>query len=486
MGVDLRTAGALALALSLVGCSDDSRDFAAPGAEFETRLIGAEPPPPSAIVTDRLEYERLDVTRQRLDDAAAGARVELDPALQGGLRPDPLVRLMHVTDVQVREERAQLFLFGALAEELPGASFVTPLEASARAPLLAANSAFTWLGMVLTINALHATAPIDAVVHTGDAVDVNLRSEHWRFVDVARRLDPPLLLAAGNHDLLGWGVWPRGEPALGTTLDSDVDLTTPEVAATWAANADLLVRSPGEYLTTLRGVVDELGPHAPTVAAFGSELFGYDVATVTSALYYSVELVAPEPGVRPGVQLVVLETTRDEGGSDPELEDPQLAWLAGVLAAPRTRESIVIVAGHHPLVVDDDDQLAGFLPVGDLDPLRDLLLAHPNVALYLCGHTHDPDVVTIPGPDGAPAIVQLNPGSLLVFPQSAALVELALDGPDLVIEAARFEPMIAPGSVLAGHLAESSAAAAGEDERPDPPFWERIEVRRPLPSFPAP
>lgn len=32
----------------------------------------------------------------------------------------------------------------------------------------------------------------------------------------------------------------------------------------------------------------------------------------------------------------------------------------------------------------------------------------------------------------------------------------------MVIDARRVGPMIAPGSLLAGHLAESSAAAAGE------------------------
>ncbi len=476
---------ALVVAVASVGCSESSRDDVVTPVEFQTRVLGPEPPPPSSIVTERLEYERLEEARRQHDAAAAGARVELDPALQGGLRPDPLVRIAHVSDVQVREERAQLYVFGELAETIPGASFVSPLEAAAREPLLAANSAFMWLGMALTINELDRSAPIDVVVHSGDASDVDLRSELWRFLDVARRLDPPLLLAAGNHDVLGWGVWPRGGPALGTTLDSDVELTTPEVAATWAANEDVLVRAPAEHLAAVRDIVAELGPHQPTVDAFGSELFGYDLATVPDALYYAVELVAPAAG-RPGVQLVVLETTRDQGGSDPEIDDPQLAWLAGLLAAPRTRESIVVVVGHHPLVVEEPEGLLELLPVGDLDPLRDLLLAHPNVAVYLTGHTHDPSVITIPGPDGRPALVQINPGALLVAPQTGDLVELSIDGSDRVIEARRFGAMIAPGSLLAGHLAESRAAAAVDATEATPPFWDHVLVRKPLPTFPAP
>ncbi len=480
----LRVSVVVALALAVVGCSEDDRDDVST-LEFETRLLGPEPPPPSAIVTDRLEYLPLEETRRRHDAVEAGARVALDPALTTGLRPAPLARVAHVADVQLREERAQLFLFGELAETLPGASLVSPLEASARPPLVAANSAFVWHGLVLTLNELHRTAPLDAVVHAGDAVDVNLRSELWRFLDVGRRLDAPLLLAAGNHDILAWGVWPRGEPALGTSLDSDVELTTPEVAATFAANDDALLGSQAEHLRAVRQVVDEHGPHAPTVAAFGAELFGYDVATVTSALYYVVELEAPAAG-RPGVQLVVLETTRDDGGSGPEIDDPQLAWLAGVLAAPRTRQSVVVVVGHHPLVRTDEQDVPALLPVEDLDPLRDLLLANPNVAVYLTAHTHEPEVLTIPAPGGGVGILQVNPGPLLLFPQTAALVELAVDGPDLVIEARRFGPMIAPGSVLAGHLAESSAAAAADAEA-EPPFWDRVEVRKPLPSFtPAP
>ena len=111
----LRRALGLTLALALVGCSDDVRDVALP-VEFETRMLGADAPPPGAIVTDRLEYERLPDARELHDDAAAGARAALDPALLAGLRPAPLVRLAHVSDVQLREERAQLFVFDELAE----------------------------------------------------------------------------------------------------------------------------------------------------------------------------------------------------------------------------------------------------------------------------------------------------------------------------------------------------------------------------------
>lgn len=475
---------ALALALALAGCSDDAHG-ATVVPPFQTEIKDPSPPPSGAVVTGTLQYERNEVVRDRLDLAALGGQVDLDPALVAGLGSATLVRIVQVSDAQLREERARLLSFGREVAELPGASLFTPAEQSTRPSLLAANSPFVWLGMVLTVNALHQRAPVDVTLHTGDAVDVNLRSELWRFLEVGDRLETPMLMVAGNHDVHGWGVWRRRQAAFGTSLDEDVEFERQEDAATFVANRDQLIMAPLEHQRELREVTSELGAHPPTLAAFGSRDLGYDLAPTPDALHYTVVLVPPVRGVRPGVQLIVLETNRDDGGGDAELDDAQLDWLRAVLDAPSTRENVVIVTGHHPIVRDDPGTLLGLIENSDLDRLREVLLSHPNVAAYLTGHTHVPEVDELLAADGSLALVQINPGALLLFPQTAALIELSLDGADLVIDARRFGTMIAPGSDLAARLAESAAAAEAERPRAEPPFWDTYRGRKPLPAFPA-
>ncbi|MCO5168550.1 MAG: metallophosphoesterase [Planctomycetes bacterium] len=474
----------IGLAAALVGCRDASR-AGVPFLEFETRIIEAEGPPEGAVVTRALEYEPLATSRARLDAAQAGARADVPPALVDALAPAPLLRLAHVADVHVREERARLFVFGEEAAELPGASLVSPLQAGSRPPRLAANTAFMWLGLVMTLNEVHRQAPLDVVIHSGDVADVNLRSELWRFLDVARRLDPPLLLAPGNHDVLAWGVWRRGRPALGASLDEDVEVDDDRVAATFALNQERLLQSAGEHLEAVREVVGEQGVHAPTFAAFGARDFGFDLAPVEGALYYAVDLVPPGPDGRPGVLLVALDTNRRGGGPDPEIDDAQLAWLDERLAEAAARGQVVVVVGHHPLVRTPRGLVDLVLPVDDLDDLRASLLARPEVALYLTGHTHEPEVHLLLGSGGAPALLQVNPGALIRPPQTAAIVELSVEGDDLVIDARRVGALIAEGSTLAGHLQESRAGAEEARVEGAPRPWDPVRVRKRLPGRPA-
>lgn len=473
----------LALVVALPACREAHRVKVLP--TLHTEIKDEEAPPPEAVVTERLVYERTEVTRERLDVAEDDARVELDPAFLGALRPHPLLRIVQVSDVQLREERARLKGADRELSELPGASLVTPVEETTRPPLLAANSAFMWLGLVLTVNELHARAPVDLTLHTGDATDVNLRTELVRFLEIADRLETPTLMVAGNHDVLGWGVWRRDQPVYGTVLDDDVDFESPAVEAVFLANRDELIQAPQEHRVALDEILARLGPHPPTLERFGTRDLGYDLGPTPEALYYTVELLPPARGVRPGVQLIVLETNRDDGGADAHVDAAQLAWLRGVLEAPATRENIVIVTGHHPLVGEDPNPLVNLFVVPELDPVRQLLLQHPNMVAYLTGHTHVPEIHELEAADGALGIVQINPGAILVRPQTAALLELSLEGADLVIDARRFGAMIAPGSKLAAHLAESRAAAAEAREPQHGPKWDVYRGVKRLPTFPV-
>jgi 3',5'-cyclic AMP phosphodiesterase CpdA len=82
-----------------------------------------------------------------------------------------------------------------------------------------------------------------------------------------------------------------------------------------------------------------------------------------------------------GVRFITLDTVCDAGGADGTIDAPQLAWLASRLEEALGR--YVVVLSHHGY-----DTLSN--PRGErrADELLHLLQRHPNVVLWLNGHTH--------------------------------------------------------------------------------------------------
>jgi len=446
--------------------------------------------PDDALVTQYLWYERIDDKQVRIEAAATASPVLLDPNLTEQLSADPFARFVHVSDVQIREERGVL-INAHVSRTLEDVSeWYTPPEGTKRQSLQEANSPFVWRALVETINAIAEEWPIDFVVHTGDALDIGLRSELEHFLRIADRLQVPFLNVSGNHDVLTFGNFSTRGTLYGMGLDKKITVHESNEFA-FLINQECLVVGQHEFAQACRDIEQRVGPHGPTSARWMSICFGFDLAPEPDLLYYTVQVRAPG-ATTPGLQLVVLETSREDAGHAAQIGDTELDWLNDVLDADATRRSLVIVCAHHPVTEmhRGDDMLGaveGTSPSRPMAEVRAMLDHYPNVVLYLCGHTHLPSVFErVDDTTHELKWIQLDAGSLLIAPQEASLMELALDGADVEIRAWRFAPMLGPESPLGLHV-EEGRLAASRDHQSAPRYqtWKSYVGRRPLPGFPV-
>ena len=163
---------------------------------------------------------------------------------------------------------------------------------------------------------------------------------------------------------------------------------------------------------------------------------------------------------RPGLRMISLDTNATQSGPDGHLSAPQFAWLARELASVPPDE-LVILFGHHSLETLDNttpdecptgmtgcqedprsstpvrlgcptegaalDCDAPFDRSASPDNLRDLLLAHPQVVLYVSGHTHEHRIDPFPSGDGT-GFWQVTTASIVDWPQEARTLELMDNG----------------------------------------------------------
>lgn len=105
------------------------------------------------------------------------------------------------------------------------------------------------------------------------------------------------------------------------------------------------------------------------------------------------------------VRIVMLDTTplidkyREDDEKYPDAGkqdvDAQLKWLDETLAA--AKEDWVIVLGHHPVYADTDKSEKERIDMQNR--VNTILLRHPNVAMYVCGHIHTFQHIRKPGTD---------------------------------------------------------------------------------------
>jgi predicted HD phosphohydrolase len=127
------------------------------------------------------------------------------------------------------------------------------------------------------------------------------------------------------------------------------------------------------------------------------------------------------------VRVIVLDTVNSHGGWQGSLDPAQLTWLQFQLAAAQGR--LVLLFSHHPLETMVNDRA----PDGHRrvlgDALRSLLLEHPDVVLWVNGHTHRHQVTPVCRDDGTVGFWQVTTASHIDWPQQSRVVEL-LEAPD--------------------------------------------------------
>jgi metallophosphoesterase (TIGR03767 family) len=250
----------------------------------------------------------------------------------------------------------------------------------------------------------------------------------------AAGLRMPWLTAYGNHDGLVQGNFPQSF-RLGAAATGSVKITSLPAGV---SPQDVAAGDPNAVAGALAGPARTVTPDADrrvidrhtTVQEYfdtsgrprGHGFTKRNLADGTA--YYAFDR-----GLMRGI---VLDTVNPNGEADGSLDPDQFAWLEHELKAHSGagRNRLIVLFSHHTIatmdnpIVSQDDPRERVLG----DAVRDLLLAYPNVILWVNGHTHVNSVTPHARPPGSPVpggFWEVNTASHIDFPQQARVVEIA-------------------------------------------------------------
>lgn len=237
---------------------------------------------------------------------------------------------------------------------------------------------------------------------------------------------PPLgpfdALAVGSVKPLGLrrGVTPQG------LLDGLNAGRASAVAALLGGPVRIVTADPDRRVVSRAEFVEE---HFTTTGAPVGH--GYTATNrAASTAYYATDLPAPVVGGRRArpIRLICLDTVNPNGEADGSLDAAQFTWLKARLNAVRNR--LTVVVSHHtadtmgnPLVGTGGDLSPRVLG----DTVLAELLAHPQVVLWVNGHTHTNRVTARPRAGGG-GLWEVTTASHIDWPQQARTVEIADNG----------------------------------------------------------
>ncbi len=372
-----------------------------------------------------------------------------------------LVRLVHLSDSHITDALSP----GRLAK-------FKPLITSSWRPQ-EAYSTQVLDGLIRAVNAYHSqVAPIDALIHTGDAVDNDQKNELDWFMTVMDGGEvhplsgpddrepnsiPPVLMdpfhaftavgvytqgrhgsgatipwfsTIGNHESFAVGNFPVVEGLDGRRMGLvplwlRPGIILPNVlfpdgawaygAMTTASEAPPCVFSVPEYVEPNPDRAFMLPEDILNrYAASSSQPVGHGFVTDAGLRSWYSRLIAPS------IRLIVLDTTNVPGAGpgwfyvNGAISPDQLNWFVAELQGAKTRGEWVIVASHHP----SSDLTDGASAIGP-DDFRQLLNSYNNVVMHLAGHTHINAVNTWGG-----GYMEIVTGSTLDYPQTGRIIEV--------------------------------------------------------------
>ena len=251
-------------------------------------------------------------------------------------------------------------------------------------------------------------------------------------------LNVPWFAVHGNHDGLYGGIFPATEAARELAVGDAKPVGLPsrlsgeDAVARLAAGDDALLSSlptrqvapDAERRLVTRGeVVDE---HFRTTGTPVGHGFTEENRAAGTA-YYVQDLPALTGGGT-ALRMIVLDTVDENGGAAGALDREQAAWLAARLAERPDRPTMVL-SHHTSRSMIGNAGLGGVsTPSPMLGPeLVDLLLRHPQVLLWVNGHTHRNSVTPHPAASGG-GFWEVTTASHIDWPQQVRAVEIADNG----------------------------------------------------------
>jgi metallophosphoesterase (TIGR03767 family) len=143
--------------------------------------------------------------------------------------------------------------------------------------------------------------------------------------------------------------------------------------------------------------------------------------------YYALDLPTVDGGDERPVRMIVLDTVNEHGGADGSLDAEQFRWLGAVLAERPDRPTM-IVSHHsgHSMGNGLGGDGAAERVLGD-DVIA-LFHRHPQVLLWVNGHTHENTVTPRPAHDRVGGFWEVTTASHIDWPQQARTLELVDNG----------------------------------------------------------
>lgn len=130
-------------------------------------------------------------------------------------------------------------------------------------------------------------------------------------------------------------------------------------------------------------------------------------------------------------RLISLDTVNIHGGWQGSIDERQFTWLKSLLN--QSDDKKVILFSHHPLhSLFNDYAPAGAMRQVAREEIEEELLKHNQIIAWFAGHDHDNRVRYI-GTEGVNGFWHILTASLIDWPQQGRIVEILLDGDDLVI-----------------------------------------------------